>query len=251
MLITNANRWSASICLAIAVAIAPALAGAEPAAPVNKTQEQKARAETVDVFAAIKAGLIEVKYIAKNANQANLVVTNKTKRPLNVELPEAFAGMPVLAQLDAGDNQGVGGGIGGGGGFNIAPEKIRRVKVRTLCLEHGKADPNPRVVYEIRPIKDLTSKPEVIALVARYAQGDINIKAAQAAAWHLENGLSWAELAAKQVKHLRGPNNPYFTRGELAGAMTLAKAAIARAKELGGSDSLSGDSDSLSPGVVD
>lgn len=245
MLNTSANRWSVSICLALAVAISPAMVGAEPA---KKEDAAKPKVETVDVFEAIKAGLIEVKYIAKNSTQANLVITNKTKRPLNVDLPEAFAGMPILAQGFDADNQG---GGGGAAGFNIAPEKVRRIKVKTLCLEHGKADPNPRVAYEIRPIEDLTTKPEVIALVAHYARGDINVKAAQAAAWHLENGLSWRELAAKEIKHLRGPSDPYFTRSELAGAMKLAKAAIAHAKQLGGSDSLASESDSLSPVVVD
>ena len=44
-----------------------------------------------------------------------------------------------------------GGGMGMGGGmFNVAPEKVGKFKVPTVCLEHGKHDPTPRVTYEIR-----------------------------------------------------------------------------------------------------
>ena len=247
MFISNAGRWQAPFCLALALAMSPALVLAKP---TKKDAVAKPEAEKVDVFEAIKRGLIEVKYIPKNTTQANLILTNKTDRPLSVELPAVFAGMPVLAQGGFDDQQGQGGGLNvapEGVGFNIAPEKVRRIKVNTLCLDHGKTDPNPRMAYEIRPIEDLTTKPEVIELVARYAQGDVDVQAAQAAAWHLENGLSWKELAAKKIKHLRAPSEPYFTRSQLAIARQLSKAAVARAKQLDSSRSQASPSDSLSP----
>lgn len=85
-----------------------------------------AQRETVEMFAAIKAGDIEVLVVPKDAKQATVVVTNKTKKPLSVKMPEAFAGVPVLAQFGGGGgfggNQGGfgggQGGFGGGGGMN-------------------------------------------------------------------------------------------------------------------------------------
>ncbi len=187
--------------------------------------------DAIDVFDAIANDQIEVKFIALNANKANLIVANKTKQPLTIKLPEAFAGMPVLAQFGADDaNQGVGGG-GGGGPFNIAPEKTRKVEVACVCLEHGKPDPYAKVPYELKPLSAISDKPEVAALIARYSKGDISTKAAQAAAWHLQNGMSWKELAAKELEHVRGPNEPYFTRQEIAAAMKLADGAVAYAKQ--------------------
>ncbi len=63
--------------------------------------------ETVEMFSAINDGLIEVQLVPKDSTQCRVVFRNKTDKPLSVKLPEAFAGVPVLAQR--------GGGIGGGG----------------------------------------------------------------------------------------------------------------------------------------
>ena len=54
--------------------------------------------QQVEVFAAIEQGLIEVRVIPRDATQCRLLVHNKTDRPLSVELPQAFAAVPVLAQ---------------------------------------------------------------------------------------------------------------------------------------------------------
>ena len=63
--------------------------------------------------------------------------------------------------------RGVGGGMGGGGGgggmgmMYVAPEKVESLKVPTVCLEHGKAEPRPTVPYEIRPLESFTNRPAV------------------------------------------------------------------------------------------
>ena len=54
------------------------------------------------MFAAMKNGDIEVKLIPKNDRESLVKLTNKTKRPLTVRLPDAFAGVPVLAQAAGG-----------------------------------------------------------------------------------------------------------------------------------------------------
>jgi hypothetical protein len=222
---------------------------AAPASAAPKAEKvAKPVAKTVEMFEAMKNDQIGVKFIPKNANAANLVIENKTKEPLQVQIPEAFAGVPVIlnqaAAADAG--QGLGGG-GGGPAFNIAAEKTRRLEVPCLCLEHGKRDPTPKMAYEIKPIEALTSKPETVALIKRYARGDVNVKAAQAAAWHLENGMSWQQLAAKKLTHLLGPDQPYFSERELTFAVGLVREAASQAKEAASFSPAPSASDSRSP----
>lgn len=217
-----------AVCLMLASAAVLVVA-----APGEKKTSAKADApagETVDVFEAMKNEQIDVKFIAMSATKANLVIENKTNKPLTIQLPDAVAGMPVLAQV-GGDAQGVGGAAGGP--FNIAPEKTRKIELACLCLEHGKADPYSKMPYELKPISALSDKPEVAALLVRYGKGDVSTQAAQAAAWHLQNGLSWKELAAKELVDGRGLKTPYFSRREIAEGMKSADAAVAQAKALG------------------
>ncbi len=210
--------------------------------------------ESIDLFAAVEQGDIEVKLIPNNDKEANVVITNKTKRPLSVRLPEAFAGVPVLAQQGLGfgnnnnnnnnnsnnQNQSVGGGFGGGGlgggglgggglggggfggAFNIAPEKVGKLKVACVCLEHGKENPNPRVPYTMKPIDGFTKDGKVHEVIKLLAAGKINQRVAQAAAWHFANGMSWEQLAAKKIDRLGRPDQPYFQGGELRAAVQVA-----------------------------
>ncbi len=206
----------------------------------------------VDLFDAMNAGEVEVVYIGKNAHEATVKFTNPGKAPIHLRLPEAFAAVPVLAQQGGfgggggggglggggggGGNQGGGGGFGGGGGgglgggggggfFSVAPEKTRKVKVATLCLDHGLEDPNPRVEYELRPISDYVDRPEVVEMIKAFGRGELPTNAAQAAIWHLNNDVTWDQLAAK----MRGPSDPrfgeqapYFSRRELMIAVAIA-----------------------------
>ena len=61
--------------------------------------------------------------------------------------------------------------------------------------------------------------------------GKVNQRAAQAAAWHLNNGMSWEQLAAKRVRHLNGESRPYFTAAEIEAGMQVANGAVRAAKE--------------------
>jgi hypothetical protein len=226
--------------------------------------------EKVDLFAAIEAGDIDVKLICKDSTTGNVIITNKTKRPLAIKMPDAFAGVPIAGQFGGcpggcpgggggfggggggGGNQGVGGGgggfggggggfggggggFGGGGGggiFNVAPEKVAKVKVVTVCLEHGKEDPNPRIPYELRPINAFTENEKVIELVKMVARGEIDQHSAQAAAWHLANDMTWQELARKVGrKHLNGATEPYFTPAHLNRALVATRIAVERAEK--------------------
>jgi hypothetical protein len=245
--------------------IAPVVSAAEPSladspAKPAATKPAAQAAEVVDLFAAAAKGDIEVKLIPKDSTNGQVIITNKTKRPLTIQLPEVFAGVPVLAQggfggaggglggqggAGGGQNQGIGGGgggfgggggLGGGGGgggglFNIGPEKVGKIKFVAVCLEHGKIDPNPRVPYELRPIESFVSKPEVIEVVKMLGKGELNQSSAQAATWHLNNEMSWNELASKiGKKHLDGSVEPYFNTATLEVAVAGTREAAHRAE---------------------
>ena len=137
-------------------------------------------------------------------------------------------------------NQGVGGGggiggggnrgIGGGGAFDIAAEKVAKFKVDTVCLEHGKKEPNAHVPYEVRPIEAFTSDANVQELCKMVGAGNIDQRAAQAAAWHLANHMTWEQLIDKKVHHLLGGDEIYFTSSEIRAAMQLTDRAMKAAE---------------------
>ena len=218
--------------------------------------------ETVEMFEAIEADQIEVKLIPKDSTQSRVLVKNKTDKPLNVKLPEAFAGMPVAAQFGGGGggfggggfggggfgggpggggggggfgggprggggggggSQSIGGGMGGMGGgmFNIPAEAVGDVKVATVCLEHGKKEPNARMTYEIRPIESFTDKEEVKVLCQMLGEGEIPQRSAQAAAWHLSNDMSWQDLASEKIERANGAVQSYFNPREVQLGMQI------------------------------
>ncbi|HVU90310.1 MAG TPA: hypothetical protein VHD36_23470 [Pirellulales bacterium] len=249
-------------------AVALAIAVTTLAFGVNAAQAQsKAKAgagkfnpddPSVDLFDAIDAGQIDVKFIPKDSSQANVTITNKTKKPLNVKLPAAFAAAPVLAQLGGGlggggarpgmGGQMMGGGMGGMGGgmgggmmggmggmgggmFNVPAEKVGKFKVTCVCLEHGKPEPRPAMAYRIMRISDAKVKEGVRELCALVGAGKIDQRAAQAAAWYLNSGMNWDALAAKRIENVVGPSEPYFSEEQLRSAMSIANESMKLAAE--------------------
>ncbi len=197
--------------------------------------------QTLALFDGIQDSVLDAKFIPIDSKRANLLIQNQTQQDVFVELPDAIAAVPVLAQFGfnqqqgqqqgqgAGGNQSVGGAAQGqnfgqnfgqqAGGFRIAPGKTRKVKVTTVCLEHGKPDPNPKVAYRLMPIDQYTQDARVAELCKQLGQRAVSQKVAQAAAWHLANELSWAKLA--QINRLESRylgNIPYFTSAELTRA---------------------------------
>ena len=221
-----------------------------------------------ELFTAMESGDIEVRLVPRDATRATLVIENKTDRPLHLRLPEAFAGVPVLAQFGGGGiggrggggrggfgggggggqqqafgggGGGGGGGFGGGGGrggggfgggggfFSVAPESMRKLKVATVCLEHGKKDPHPRTPYEIRPLSDVTEDSQVAEVVKMLGRGEIDQVSAQAATWHLTDGLTWDRLAQKiKKKHHNGRVEMYFSAPYLLRALNIVEEADRR-----------------------
>jgi hypothetical protein len=208
-----------------------------------------------DLFEAEERQLVSLKYIPNDAKSAQIIVTNRTRRPLTLRLPAAFAGIPVLAQMGGmgmgggggqagfgaggigggpqatgGGGGGLGGqgmngmggggmGMGGGGAFSIPPERSRTFRVPTVCLEYGKHEPSSRMPYKLSKVDTFSSDPKLAVVLEGLGRGQLSQKVAQAAAWHIANGLSWEKLAAEKIDHAGGtPDEPYFSQAELIAA---------------------------------
>ena len=117
---------------------------------------------------------------------------------------------------------GMGGGGMGGGMFRVESDKPRKMTVATLCLEHGKQDPNPRMKYKVVPIEVVSADPQVSELCKLLGNGRVAQNAAQAAAWHLANGLSWQELINKPRKISRYTGvDMFFSEMEMQAAIRM------------------------------
>lgn len=225
----------------------------------------------VELFEAVAKGDIELKYIGKSDRRSRIILANKTDAPMKLKMPEAFVGVPALGQGfgggggggglggagGGGGQQASGGGFGGGGGggglgggggggaFSIEPEQVAKIDVAVLCLDHGKKDPSSSKPYEMKAADEHITKPEVMELVKAFGRGELHHGAAQAAAWHLNSGVSWEQLAAKLKGTRRDVNRaPYFNRNEIKAGMAYAQEARRRAVEAQQSQPF--ESDSLS-----
>lgn len=250
------RQSSRPVLAAVLLLVPPTLLAAEPAK--RPRGKQQLPAEVVEVFAGIEQGQLEVRFIPRDAAKARLLITNKTNKPLSVRLPAAFAGVPVLAQfqdfqqnnapqiLGSGPNQGPFApgqmNIPGQGQnmqnpfqgfqFNIPPEKVGKLKLATVCLEHGKPNPGPRVAYQIKPIGSVTQKAGVAELCAMLARGEVPQRAAQLAAWHLNNEIGWQELGKMRQKAAFG-TRPRYSEKEISAAKKAAEKAVELAKPPG------------------
>ena len=223
-------------------------------------------AEHIDVFEGIEQGLLEVRMIPKDSLGGNMLVENKGDKPLNVDFPAAFVGKQVLKQFGqqgggqqgggqqgggqqgggqaqgggAGGGQQGGGGLGGGGQqgggggggfFSIPPDRIVRVPYRSVCLEHGKTEPAPRMHYTISKVSDFRDDPVLEEILTRVSRGQLDEQSAQAATWHITDKMSWEQLAAKSTPHVGRPATLYFTPIQIARAQSIFSTAVAHMNE--------------------
>src|SRR3954469_18201927 len=77
-------------CLALTISLPVAAWSATPAA----TTKNEPPAKSVDLFAGMESGDINVVMIQKDSTQGMLTIANRTDKPLTVKIPEAFAGVP-------------------------------------------------------------------------------------------------------------------------------------------------------------
>jgi hypothetical protein len=244
--------------------VAAPLVGKEP----SRTPASQNVPAALDVLEAEARGLVSVKYVPNDAKSAQIVVENKSDKPLTLRLPKAFVGVPVLAQMGMGGmgmgGMGMGGGMGGMGGgmgggmaqatgggmgggmggmgggmggmgggmggmgggmFSVPPEKVRTVRVATVCLEYGKPEPSPRLPYKLAAIESFSSDPHLAAVLEAFGRGELSQKVTQAVAWHLASGISWQKLAAEKIDRAGGyPDEAYFAPAELMAAHRVVEA---------------------------
>lgn len=239
---------------------------APPQRPISNPQFNP-DARQVGLFAAMEEGVVETKLIPKNSLGGNLIITNTQPEPITVQIPAGFVGVPVSAQFGGGGGFGQGGGgLGQGGGglgqqgggqqavgggqqggglggggigqqgggqqgfFSIPPQRAVIVPYTSVCLEHGKTEPNPRMQYVIVPVEKYTDNVALQKLVTMVGSGRMDQGAAQAAAWNIANGMSWQELANKKYDRLAAPDTAYFSVAQLQQAQQVVAAAEYAAK---------------------
>jgi len=110
---------SRSLIARLGLAALLAATGAVSGFAQNQRSDRSDSAVPQDVLAAEAAGLVEVRFIANDARSAQVIVTSLVDRPLTIQLPPAFAGVPVLAQ-----QQGGGGAGFGAGGMGAPPQNV-------------------------------------------------------------------------------------------------------------------------------
>jgi hypothetical protein len=234
--------------------IVSASSRANAAESASATAPAISASAVTDLFEAEERQLVSLRYIPNDAKSAQIIVTNRTRRPLTLRLPASFAGIPVLAQMGGmgmgggggqagfaaggigggpqatGGGGGMGGqgmngmggggmGMGGGGAFSIPPERSRTFRVPTVCLEYGKREPSSRMPYKLGRAETFSSDPKLAVVLESLGRGELSQKVAQAAAWHIANGLTWEKLAAEKIDHAGGiPDEPYFSQAELLAA---------------------------------
>jgi hypothetical protein len=269
--------------LCAAVAMTTTLTAASKQRPIKKLSVDPS-AEKIELFEGIEKGALEATLIPKSSLEGSVFIQNKTKKPLTVHFPQAFAASQVLKQGFGGGgggggggrggaggqqggmggggmNQSMGGGMGGGmmgggmgggmmggggmgggmmgggmggGFFSVPPEKTVQFPITSVCLNHGKGEPRPRMTYRLIKLEDFTSDPVLQELVVMVGTGafDSNKQAAQAATWTVTDKMSWDKLAAKQIEHVGGqPDEPYFSQGELAEAQQILAQAQGKARQ--------------------
>lgn len=264
--------FSGAVAGALAMVASVALADA-PAEPQTADSE---------FFSAMDAGKIEVKFIPVNASKANVLVRNLTDQPMTLQMPAAFAGVPINRQMGMGGMGGMGGGMGGMGGgmggmgggggqamgggmggggmgggmggmgggmggmggmMRVAPNRQQKLAVTTVCLEHGKPDPTPKMAYKIVPLDLVTTDQRVHVLCEALGNRQVAQNTAQAAAWNLMDKMSWEELAAKnRVESKYTGNIRWFSPIEIRSAIAV----VGEATRIADARSPSSETESLS-----
>jgi len=170
-------------------------------------------------------------------------IKNSTEQPITVRLPEAFVGEPVpYDRGQSGYTQTVGGSFydetpgamsreDDAATLRVEPGKEVELPVRTVCLDPGLPPPRPDLPYQMRPIKSHAANPALRELCRMLRRPGTNQNAAQAAAWYLDDGLSWAALGALRTPSPQGRLIPVFTSSDIRQAKQLAAKAISLAQQ--------------------
>ena len=207
-------------------------------------QAPESRQQPVDLFSAISNKQVEVKFIARDDKQSVVRIENCTEQPVSVRLAEAFVGEPDVPydREPAARTQTVGGSFpyepmgrvsdeNDGVMLHVEPGKEVQLPVRTVCLDPGLPPPRPDLSYQIRPVASHSANPALYELCRMLGQPGTKENASQAAAWYLDDGLSWAALGAMHTPSPQGRLIPVFTASDIRLAKKLAAKAISVAEQ--------------------
>lgn len=142
-----------------------------------------------------------------------------------------------MGGMGGGGMGGMGGGMMGGMGggfFSVPPEKTVQFPITTVCLNHGKAEPKPKMTYRLVKLEEYTSDPVLQELLEAVGTGnyDNNKQAAQAATWFLTDKMSWDKLADKKIERVGGAeDDPYFSQDDLMAARQIVSQAQGKARK--------------------
>ena len=114
--------------------------------------------------------------------------------------------------------------------FSIPPEKTVQLDLRSVCLNHGRPNPNAGMKYRLTKVESYTTDPVLQQLLEDYSPRT-NKDVQQAVAWHLANGLSWKQLANLTEQRIPGVNVPLFTTTQLDSARELVEQAKQNAEK--------------------
>jgi hypothetical protein len=79
----------------------------------------------------------------------------------------------------------------------------------------------------MRPLESYTTKPGVAELLILLGNSRIGQRSAQAAAWHLANGVTWDHLAEKRLQSPWGDGGSYFSPDQITSGMQVAEVSFA------------------------
>ncbi|QDT92100.1 hypothetical protein [Gimesia algae] len=227
-------------------------------APVNGTPKKsvmttlslKSDAPQVELFEGIEKQQLGARVYPMSAYSSSVYISNLTTAPLTVKVPAAVSSVHILAQAgpnpgllqglqggqqtQVGDSQAVGGNLNPVGNnqkidfnglFTIPPEKTVKLKLSSVCLEHGKPCPSSLKTYELRPIESQVQDQALVLVLQKFNPKHDDLEMVQAIAWHLSSHLGWQELASKKKHQIVGGGVPFFTPAQLIAAKKVVEVA--------------------------
>ncbi|MCH9653086.1 MAG: hypothetical protein K0U86_07120 [Planctomycetes bacterium] len=204
----------------------------------------------VELFTGIKNQKLATRVYPMSAYNSSVFITNLTQQPLTVKVPPAVSSVHILAQVgqdkglldglldnpqsQKGKSQSVGGNLSPVGNnqkldfqglFTIPAEKTVRLRLRSVCLEHGKPSPSSLKTYELRPIESEVKDEALVLILKKFDPRYDDWEMVQAIAWHLSSHMNWRELANQKKNLSIGGGIPQFSSAQLMNAKKIVEMA--------------------------
>lgn len=204
------------------------LACSLPAPAPCRAQDPGASTETVAILDAQRAGDLDVTVRGAGHGRVKFAMANTSNRRLNVVLPpglvaaattsQGFQSMGLGVPTDQpgrfGRYQGPtasGPGFrsmpadeadGEGEGVAVSPGQTVEVYVPAVCLNFGVPTPTPKDVFRLVSVDDYTPDPRARKALRSLATLGTSQGVAQAVAWHVFNGMTYAQMAKLASQYL-------------------------------------------------